>query len=209
MTAQSSSTRDHILKLLKKQQQLTVASMAKELGITEMAVRRHLNILERDGIVTSEMIRQPMGRPTNVYSLSKSGEELFPRNYADLTLGFLKDIEELAGKDTIDALFKKRKERFKEQYQQQMDGKPFEERIETLAQIQNQAGYMVEWEMDEEGGYLFKEYNCPISKIAKEYPIACHYEQALFREVLGAKDVECEACIALDSTSHCFYKIKK
>ena len=44
---------------------LSVGDMAKQLGITEMAVRRHLNNMERDGLVETTLVRQPMGRPSN------------------------------------------------------------------------------------------------------------------------------------------------
>ena len=63
----SSSTRNEILNML-KHGSLTVSEMAGKLQITEMAVRRHLSTLERDNFIASKMLRQAMGRPTNVYS---------------------------------------------------------------------------------------------------------------------------------------------
>lgn len=203
------STRDHILSLLKVNKQLTVSEMANQLDITEMAVRRHLNTLERDNIIETTLVRQAMGRPTNVYHLTKTGQEMFPRNYATLTVDLLRDIESLSGKEMVEQLFERRKERMKEVYSSRMvEYKTLEEKIEELARLQNDHGYMVEWEKDDEGSYIFKEYNCPISEIAQEYPVACNCELSLFQELLGTEEVDCEVCMAVDAEPHCYYKIK-
>lgn len=203
------STRDQILSLLKVNKQLTVSEMANQLDITEMAVRRHLNTLERDNIISTTLVRQAMGRPTNVYYLTKTGQEMFPRNYATLTVDLLRDLEDLNGKEVVEQLFERRKERMKEKYgSRMMDHKTLDEKIAELARLQNEHGYMVEWEKDEDGNYLFKEYNCPISEIAQEYPVACKCELSLFQELLGTDQVDCEVCMATDAEPHCFYKIK-
>ncbi|WNF36359.1 metalloregulator ArsR/SmtB family transcription factor [Bacillaceae bacterium IKA-2] len=203
------STKDQILNLLKVNKQLTVAEMSNNLDITEMAVRRHLNTLERDNIIETSLLRQAMGRPTNVYFLTKTGQEMFPRNYAPLTVDLLRDIEDLSGQEMVEQLFERRKDRMKEKYGARItELNSLEDKVAELARLQNENGYMVEWEKDSEGSYLFKEYNCPISEIAQEYPVACSCELALFQELLGTDEVDCEVCMAIDSESHCFYKIK-
>lgn len=203
------STRDQILSLLKVNKQLTVSEMANQLDITEMAVRRHLNTLERDKIIETTLVRQAMGRPTNVYYLTKAGQDMFPRNYAPLTVDLLRDIESISGKEMIEQLFERRKERMKEVYGARItDYKTLDEKIAELAKLQNEHGYMVEWEKDEEGNFIFKEYNCPISDIAQEFPVACKCELSLFQELLGTDEVDCEVCMAVDAEPHCYYKIK-
>lgn len=203
------STRDQILNLLKVNKQLTVSEMSKHLDITEMAVRRHLNTLERDNIIETNLLRQAMGRPTNVYFLTKSGQEMFPRNYAPLTVDLLRDIEDLSGQEMVDQLFERRKDRLKEKYADRITGhKTLDDKVAELAKLQNENGYMVEWEKDCEGNYIFKEYNCPISEIAQEYPVACSSELSLFQELLGTDEVDCDVCMAVDNEPYCFYKIK-
>ncbi|OLO28570.1 ArsR family transcriptional regulator [Alkalihalophilus pseudofirmus] len=208
MDKKTSSTREQILQLLKKHKSLTVAHLASSLGITEMAVRRHLSTLERDQMVETKIVRQAMGRPSTLYSLSKEGEEVFPRNYAALTLGFLKDIEKLNGKQMIDDLFELRRQRMKEELEVRFKGKSFDERIQELANLQTKNGYMVEWEKTDDGIIHFKEYNCPISQIAEEFPVACACEQSLFQDLLETEEIECETCMAINETPHCYYKIK-
>lgn len=205
LTSDQISTRDQILHMLKLKGSLSVSDMALELGITEMAVRRHLNTLERDKLIRSSLVRQAMGRPTNVYSLSQEADEMFPRNYHDLTLDFLEDIEEIDGTNKVDLLFQRREDRLEEKYRKQIHGE-LEDRVSKLAELQNAKGYMVEWEKDEKTGtYYIKEFNCPISQVARQYNQACNCELSLFRKILEA-DVEQTSCMAKGG-DNCVYKI--
>ena len=203
------STRDQILNLLKRNNQLTVSVIAQELNITEMAVRRHLNTLERDGIVETTLHRQAMGRPTNIYHLSNLGQEMFPRNYDEFTINILQDIEELVGDDKVRELFEKRRDRLKERYARKLNMSDFEERVMELARIHNEQGYMTEVEKEEDGTFIFKEFNCPVAEVAKKFPALCKTEIELFKEVLQTDHVVCEYCLPSSEDAHCQFKIKE
>jgi predicted ArsR family transcriptional regulator len=205
----SSSTRDLILHMLKIKGSLTVGDMAEEVGITEMAVRRHLNTLERDNLIQTRLVRQAMGRPTNVYSLSEEADNIFPKNYHDLSLELLQDIQELQGTKMVEALFNRRMQRLEESYVDSVASNPsFDDKMKRLAQLQNEKGYMVQIEKDEKTGkYFFVESNCPISTVAKEYNYACSCEKALFQKVLDA-EVEQDSCMATGA-DNCVYVIQE
>lgn len=207
MTSDNNSTRDQILNMLKTKGPLPVSDMAVALGITEMAVRRHLNTLERDNLIKSSLVRQAMGRPTNVYSLSQEADELFPRNYSTLTLDFLQDLREMDGLGKVESLFKRREDRLEEAYRTQMSTSDrLRDRVETLAELQNQKGYMVEWEQDPTtGNFFIKEFNCPIAQVAREFTQACNCELSLFRRVLKA-EVDQTSCMAKGG-DHCVFRI--
>ncbi|QRG70784.1 helix-turn-helix transcriptional regulator [Brevibacillus choshinensis] len=207
MTNEGTSTRDQILHMLKVKGSLSVSDMAVELGITEMAVRRHLNTLERDNLIKSTLVRQAMGRPTNVYSLSQEADELFPRNYSHLTLDFLQDLKDMDGIGKVEMLFRRRENRLEESYRAHMQGE-LEDRVAKLAELQNDKGYMVEWEKDPAGeGYRIQEYNCPISQVAREFNQACNCELSLFRRVLDA-NVEQTSCMAKGGDK-CVFEVKQ
>ncbi len=191
------------------QKQMTVSSIARELSITEMAVRRHLNTLERDHVVETTLYRQAMGRPTNVYQLSAGGQELFPRNYQELTIDLLRTIQEDEGLVRIQTLFTKRKEKLRLRYEKRMFLKDFESRVYELEKIQNELGYMAEVTRDDEGNFIFKEYNCPIAAVAKEFPVVCESEINLFKDLLETNEIKCQMCMATGQEPHCYYKIEK
>lgn len=208
ITGQEGSTRKLILNMLKTRSSLSVSEMAKDLGITEMAVRRHLNTLERDGYVTSALVRQSVGRPAHLYSLTEQADECFPKNYDSLTLDLLAELESDAfGDEAVGKLFTGREEKLVLQYQSRMDAKTLEERVKELAEIQNQGGYMAEWERDVKGDYFIHEYNCPITQVAKRYNQACECELSLFERLLHAH-VERTECLA-QGGGKCTYRIRQ
>ncbi|GAE27637.1 transcriptional regulator [Halalkalibacter wakoensis JCM 9140] len=205
---ESSSTRQVILMLLKRNQELTVSALATELDVTEMAIRRHLRELEKDQLIDSRLVKQAMGRPIHKYYLTDKGSETFPRNYSDLSIGILKDVEQISGSVMVDQLFQQRKDRLYEKYESEMTGS-FAERVKTLARIQSEGGYMVEYKELSDGEYEFVEYNCPIAQVAKEYPVACTCEKQLFKKLLKTDSVERTSCIAKEHTSRCVYKVRE
>lgn len=172
-----------------------------------MAVRRHLNTLERDNLITSSLVRQAMGRPTNVYALSPEADELFPRNYHDLALDLLQDIQDAEGPEKVAQLFQRREDRLEQKYRSHVQGS-LAERVASLAELQNQKGYMVEWEHDDRSdAYYIKEFNCPIAQVARRFHYACHCELSLFRRLLDA-EVEQLSCMAKGG-DNCLYRIKE
>jgi len=191
------STRRLLLTMMKTSGPLSVGDMAQQLGITEMAVRRHLNNLEIDGLVETTLVRQPMGRPSHKYSLTAASESQFPNNYYNLTLDLLEELDSDSDEDIIGQLFNRRKEKLIRKYTSRMAAHSLEAKVAELARIQNDNGYMAVWEQDEQGNYVINEFNCPIAQVANKYNHACQSELALFGELLNA-DVERVECLAKD-----------
>lgn len=201
------STKDKILELLKKETNLTVSQLSKFLGITEMAVRKHLTVLERDSLLTITEVRQPMGRPLQVYSLSSQADEMFPNSYETLAIEFLQDLQDLHGEEIIDLLLEKRSERQKNNYLPQMQNKNFAEKVHQLKEIQLKKGYMAELKKIDDNTYELIEFNCPIFTVAKQYKKACSCETNMFKNVLGTELVKRVTC-KTDDEDHCRFLIK-
>jgi len=201
-------TREIILHLLKTKGDLSTKEITEELGITVMAVRRHIHTLERDNLITSKMQRQTLGRPTTVYCLTEQAGGFFPKNYHHLTLELLTEIQELFGQDAVEKLFENRKNNLIHKYDDNMQNKNITERIETLANIQNDNGYMVELEKVNEDEFLLIEHNCPIEHVATKFKNVCQCELKMFKALLGDVDVRRLECLA-DGGQRCTYSIKK
>ncbi|GIO38092.1 DeoR family transcriptional regulator [Paenibacillus antibioticophila] len=201
------STRERILHLMKTAGPLSAKELTTELQITEMAVRRHLGTMERDGLIESKMIRQTPGRPTAVYGLTELAEGLFPKKYHSLTLDLLDELAEESGEDMVDRLFDRRKEKLSRKYMADMQGKTLNDKVRTLSEIQNDNGYMTELQQTDGGEYVLMEHNCPISQIANRYNHACDCELNLFESLLDA-DVERTECLAQQGKK-CVYVIRQ
>lgn len=206
-TKKDLSTRERILHLMKTAGPLSAKELTTELQITEMAVRRHLGTMERDGLIESKMVRQTAGRPTAVYGLTELAEGLFPKRYHSLTLDLLDELAEESGEIMVDRLFDRRKEKLSRRYMAEMQGKSLTEKVRTLSEIQNDNGYMTELQETDGGEYVLMEHNCPISQIANRYNHACDCELKLFESLLDA-DVERTECLAQQGRK-CVYVIRQ
>ncbi len=184
-TEKGSSSRREILRLLRLQGGMTARQLAGQLDITSMGVRRHLMALERDGLVRMQTQRQRAGRPTYVYQLTQEGNDTFPNNYHLLATQLLDAAQVREGEATVQALFSGRMDQLVAQYEPRMRGRDLEGRVAELAKIQDENGYMAIWEKVD-GGYLLREQNWAIYRVACRFQQACEYEIELFRRLLGA-----------------------
>lgn len=179
-------TRQQILELLKKSGGMTVDELSHALGISTMGVRQHLAILEKEGLIQDEKRRGKMGRPAHIYFLSPRGNELFPRQYESLAISILETIAEMDGREKINNIFERHMEHMYQTYAPYVLGRDLRTRIEELARLQQNRGFMAEWTEEADGFYL-REHNCTIARVAQRFPQACRYELALFQKLLGVK----------------------
>lgn len=198
-----SSTKREILLLLKKLGSTTIREMSEHLGVTGMAVRKHVNALKKDNYIQSSTLRQRIGRPTYVYSLTNLAEQLFPTQYDVLSLEMMKEISSMFGEIFVDKLFKGREKRLEQKYRLAMTGQNFGERIASLAKIQDNSGYMTTLVKIHDDKYLLEEGNCPIFQVASQYRQACQCELTLFASLLNSR-VERKECIA-DGGTKCSF----
>ncbi|WP_336787328.1 helix-turn-helix transcriptional regulator [Paenibacillus sp. MMO-177] len=200
------TTRGRILFLLKTNGRLSAGQLSGELGITEMAVRRHMYALEREGSISIVSVKQGMGRPVHAYELTRLADERFPKNYNLLALDLLEELAEdpeTAG--LITRMFEGRQQKLLDRYEPRMTGKSLAEKVTELEAIQNAGGYMAKVEDKDNGQYVLHEYNCPITQVAGKYEQACSCELSLFESLLQTK-VERTECLAKGG-GRCSYTI--
>src|SRR3990167_3352024 len=74
---------------------MSIDDLASHLAVTRTAIRQHLSALERDGLIVRGDTRPTGRRPEQLYLLSATGRELFPRQYqllADLLIGEVAEV---------------------------------------------------------------------------------------------------------------------
>ncbi|WP_040205977.1 helix-turn-helix transcriptional regulator [Neobacillus jeddahensis] len=202
------NTKDRILHLLKKEGSLTVNDFTNRLDITHMAVRKHLTILEKDELIFSTVVKQPMGRPLQTYTLTDKAETHFPKSYEGISLEFLQDIKDLHGNETVDQLFFKREARLTKEYASRLKNKTTSsEKLKEIVKIQNEKGYMADLSQVDENTYEMVEYNCPILSVAKEFTIACRCETDMLKNVLDTEQIQ-RTCCRTEGDHHCTFLVK-
>ncbi|RAV20919.1 ArsR family transcriptional regulator [Paenibacillus contaminans] len=203
------STRKNIVRLLKTEGPLTTSQIKKRVHITDAAVRRHINALEKQHMIRSETIYQAIGRPAFLYRLTEESERLFPAGYHFLAAELLEELIHETGAGTVDRIFINRTETLLRKYEPEMQGKPLKDKVALLADIQDRNGFMAWWtENDTESGrFELIEHHCPVSYIANRYEQVCREELKLFEALLDA-DVERTDCMAVKGRK-CIYHIRE
>jgi len=199
------NTKEQILALLKQNGSMTIMELANEINITEMAVRRHIQTLEREKLVRSDVKKQTMGRPSKVYRLAEQGEDFFPKKYKEFSIELLNGLIEAGQEDLLKDILQKRKMRLLEKYKHDLKQEKLQERLDKLMDIQEFDGYMPQIEM-KEGEVHFKELNCPYVDIAKEFPQLRQVEVEFIKEFLGLSSITVESSMS-EGHSCCHYII--
>jgi predicted ArsR family transcriptional regulator len=185
-------TRGQVVELLRSSP-LTVADIAGSLGISEVAVRRHLQVLERDGLVTAETVRREgPGRPSSQYTLTDRARRLFPDRSAELANELLDYLEEEYGRGALMAFLRWRTKRHGDRYAAEMDESAASgDRAAVLARLLSDEGFAakVSEVTTPEGATVLelRQDHCAIKDVAEEHPELCSFEAAAFRKVLGTQ----------------------
>ena len=181
------SGRERVLFLLKTKGPQTAARMSSELGVTTMAVRQHLAVLEAEKLVDFTIQRREVGRPARVWQLTPKANERFSDGHSELAVGMLQAIQGAFGEQGLERLTQERTRQQADSYGARMPapGAPIEERVATLAKMRCEEGYMAEWSRGRNGVIELVENHCSIANAARICPQLCSSELSLFRTLLG------------------------
>ena len=179
-------TRRALLHLLKQEGPLDAQELAARLHVSAMAVRQHLYALQGEQLVTYHEARRPLGRPAKRWQLTPAADRLFPEAYAELTLSLLTSMTEAFGRTGLERLLDLRSRRQIALYSQQMAGHDsLPQRLEALAAIRTDEGYMAYVQPQGDGSFLLIENHCPICAAAVACTGLCGKELEVFQAVLG------------------------
>ena len=198
-------TRWEILQLIKHRGRATVEELASYLRVTPMAVRLHLVVLERDGLVNRGTLRHGPGRPALVYTLTPRADDLFPKSYDVLANVLLAGLREKGGQERVLEACRAAAGQLVATYRGRVAGKGFEERVSEVDTILKELGCDAVWEK-QDGGYLLKEYNCPYQRVAEKHREVCGIDREVLGELLDA-DLEFAESL-LDRAVHCTYLVR-
>jgi predicted ArsR family transcriptional regulator len=179
-------TKQRILTFLKMNGGLTTGDLSNMLGISATAVRRHLNTLEAQNLVSHRTEQRGMGRPSFVYELTAGASNVFPQSYAAFATEVLQELLDMDGNEKLDELFDRRQEKRRQQYVSRTEGQTLSDRVASLARLLEGEGRMTTWEQLDDGRFILREHNCPILKVAREFDHPCRCEIDLLRDTLEA-----------------------
>lgn len=204
-----SGTRRAIQHLLKRDGPRDAAALAADLGVSAMAVRQHLYALQKDGLAAYGEEPRPVGRPAKLWRLTPAADALFPDGHADLIVELIQSAEAAFGPDGMERLVAARADQQTAAYKDRIgDAKTLRARLQRLARIRSEEGYMAAVEKDGDG-YLLTENHCPVCTAAASCTGICAAELRVFRAVLGDGVTVERTDHILAGARRCAYRVSK
>lgn len=185
------ATRQRILEILREKGPATVDDLSRELGLTPVTVRHHLDILRRDGLVETCEVRHRHvpGRPQYVYALTEAAAAYFPDNYPNLVSAVLNRIRDRLSPAALNVFFTEVGQELAQAAPPPVPGETIEERLNRITAFLSNQGYVARWERNQ-GGYVLHTYNCPYHYVAEAHQGLCIMDMRLVTELLGDLPVE-------------------
>jgi predicted ArsR family transcriptional regulator len=191
--AVESRTRDRVLRVVSERGPVTTAALVEELGLTETAVRRHVDRLLSEQLIEPSDIpvgRGRRGRPAKAWVLSDEGHRALTADYDDLAGHALRFLAETAGSGAVADFARRRVAVVADRYAAVVDavGDDPQARTEALVAALNDDGYAATARpVDGPGltGIQLCQGHCPVQHVAAEFPQFCDAETEAFSDLLG------------------------
>ena len=210
-------TREAILGILRRGGARSVEDLAGELGLAGATVRRHLDVLLRDGLAAVAQERGRAGRPRYAFSLTEAGADALGHHYVRITRRLLYEIAALAPEETagLDGaglaalVFRKLAARLADEYAPRVAGVTPAERARSAARLLEDEGF--DFEVVEDGGGLeLLGRGCPCLRLREALDAAadaaCGHDRELLAALIGAR-VERREGDALPPGFACAYAV--
>ncbi|MFD1659819.1 helix-turn-helix transcriptional regulator [Streptomyces caeni] len=186
------STRNRVARSILDHGPSTVAELAGRLGLTQAAVRRHLDGLVADDVVEAREQRvygaRTRGRPAKVFVLTDCGRDAFDQSYDKLAADALRWIAAREGGEAAVAAFARARVAAQAgAYREAVESADPDQRTEALAKALSADGYAATARSAPlpHTGEQLCQHHCPVAHVAEQFPQLCEAETEIFSQLLG------------------------
>jgi predicted ArsR family transcriptional regulator len=208
-------TRDRVSREILERGPIAASELAVTLGLTPAAVRRHLDGLTAQGLVTTwagaeGATPRRRGRPARRFVLTDAGHAAISNAYDDLANQLLEFLSATAGAEAVRQFAAVRAGRLAARYRAVVEaaGSDPHQRAGALAQALSTDGYAASVRSLDDGhsghpgptghtgrtgptghtghpGQQLCQGHCPVQQVATQFPQLCEAETAAFSDLLG------------------------
>ena len=189
------STRERVLRRISESGPVTATALCADLGLTDTAIRRHLDGLHGEGLIESREIRPPgrrgRGRPARGWVISPAGHSALTADYDDLASEALRFLAESVGPDAVATFAAQRVAEVEKRYALELAGVGDDprDRAAALVSALTRDGYAASARPVTAGGRAsglqLCQGHCPVQHVAAEFPQFCDAETEAFSRLLG------------------------
>jgi predicted ArsR family transcriptional regulator len=165
--------------------------LGQRLGLTPAGIRRHLEALQVDGLLSAHeprvsASRRGRGRPAKVFIITDRGRERFEHSYDDLAVSALRYLVAAGGSDALMGFAQSRANEIERRHEPALAKVGVKQRLSALAVGLNEDGFVASIQSTPvASGHELCQHHCPIAHVAAEFPELCEAETEAFGRLLG------------------------
>lgn len=177
---------------------ITAADVASSLGVTPAAVRRQLDSLADDGLISDgppvSATTRGRGRPARTYVVTGTGQRAARSGYEELALAAVSHLESAYGPDAVSRFVAERTRALEERWREPVEaaGPDPAARVQALAAVLDDEGFAAGVRTVEAApggtavsGAQLCQGHCPVSALAALHPDICEAETRAFSRLIG------------------------
>lgn len=177
-----------ILEHIKRRGPSTIPEIAAALDLSVETIRTHLRSLGSERLVGRQgRRRNGPGRPEIIYQLTEAAEDLFPNQEGKLLQSLAEYLAESGNATLLRAFFDDQVSRRREAVQRRLDGLEDRERLDEVARVLTEEGFMAEVVVGEDGAEVLKLCHCPMRNLVDVTREPCRAELGFIRALLGKR----------------------
>lgn len=188
----ASGTRQTVRNLVVENGPVTAGAIARFLGLTTAAVRRHITSLENSGEIREHEVpvrgQRGRGRPARHYVATDWGRDSLQDGYMDLAARALSYMGKVSGAEMLDGFAAARSRELERRYAPAVRAAGSDPRLraEALAAALTEDGYAASIRPIGNGEFAIQlcQGNCPIEHVAEQFPQMCEAELSAFSRIL-------------------------
>ncbi len=186
-------TRSATIRILSERGSSTAAELAGLIGVSSGSIRRQMDIMVAAGLLETELVRQPRGRPVTRYSLSEAGEEQSSGASYSRLLDRLSDslqglsAGEVAGRggtQIVDLLLQRVSQSVARLHAARVTADELGERLEQVTVALRDEGILEVMERHDQMAVL-RNTSCPVRSCAEENHAMCEADRNAIELLLG------------------------
>ena len=178
---EATGARNRIIQLLRKRT-CTVEDLAKELGVTENAIRAQIALLRREGLVEPAGEQKGTRKPALIYGPTRNVDSYFSKAYPSVLITLVDVLADQVSPEEFLTVMKKLGQRLA--ISRPRPAQNLRERVEDAAAFYQALGGLAE--IEEEGKNLvIRGYGCPLAEAVAAHAGICVAMESLMSELIG------------------------
>lgn len=196
------TTRGRVLGILRRGPR-TVEELARDLDLTDNAIRAHLATLERDGLVIQDGVRRGpgAGKPAQVFALGPGVAVRLSRAYAPVLATLLDELGDQLGSPRVETLMAAAGRRLAATAPHPSGS--LEKRVAAAVGLMHDLGSDATV-VPEGSGFRVEGSGCPLSAAVSHRPETCRALLGFLAEATGGRVTQ---CCTQGANPHCCFTV--